>query len=116
VGTKDVTKVTTRNNGTTPLYGVRVVIPRFANRSAPVKVVPQKGTSCRSTAVSTVCTIATLLPGQTTEVALTTIPRVAGAVSGTAQARGYSATNRRLDAVDTGVLRAHGAFTPAVTG
>ena len=116
VGTRDVTKVTTRNGGKAPLYGVRVVIPRFPNRSAAIKTVPQKGTLCKSTAVSTVCTISTLLPGQSIAVALTTIPLAAGTVTGTAQARGYSATNRLFDAVDAGPLRAHGVFHPVVTG
>lgn len=106
----------TRNNGTKTLYDVEIRIPRFPNRSTPIKRTPAKGLTCRPAGTVTVCTIKQLLPGQSTSVVLKTIPRAPGTVTGTTSSRGYSSTNQRVDAVDSGPLKAYGVFSTPVTG
>ena len=116
VGTSDDTTVRTRNNGTKTLYDVVIRIPKFPNRSTPIKRTPQPGLTCKPAGTATVCTIKQLLPGQSTSVVLRTIPRAPGIVTGTTSSRGFSSTNQRVDAVDSGPLDAYGVLRTPVTG
>ena len=116
VGTRDDTTVRTTNNGTKTLYDVKITIPKFRNRSTPIKRTPQAGLTCVPVGTATVCTIKQLLPGQSTSVVLTTIPRAPGVVTGTTSSRAYSSTNQRVDAVDAGPLKAYGVLRTPVTG
>ena len=116
VGTPDDTTVRTRNNGTKTLYDVKITIPKFPNRSTPIKRTPAKGLTCKPVGSATVCTIKQLLPGQSTSVVLRTIPRAPGIVTGTTSSRGFSSTNQRVEAVDSGPLEAYGVLRTPVTG
>jgi hypothetical protein len=127
VGTPGETTVVTRNNGTTPLYGVNVVIPSFPDHSSPIAIRTGTGITCplarrsapaRGTRASTVlvCPCQLLLPGESVSVTLTTIPRAASTVTATTRPYGASPTNQRVDAADSGPIRAYGVLRNPVTG
>ena len=111
-----LSRVRVSNPGTATLYGVEVTIPTPRNLSRPMAVRPPPGMRCTVRGSRTVCTVASLAPGVTRTVRISSRASTPGTRFPLSRAAGLSGSGSALTAVDSTPLTVLARGGQPVTG